>query len=65
MDSVSFPFSGSRKGTNFWAAPDEAMRFDFPACLSVAPAILLTSFTFSFTRALRVPISGKETASSI
>jgi len=67
MNSFSFqlsPGSGSRKGTNLGAAPDEATRLDLPACLSVAPLILLTSLTFSLTRVLRVPTSGKETASS-
>lgn len=67
MDSFSSTFSsgsGSRKGTNLGAAPDETTRLDLPACLSVVPAILLTSFMFSLTRVFRVPISGKETGSS-
>ena len=35
----------------------DAVRLDFPGCLSVVPAALLTSGTFSFTRDLRVPSS--------
>lgn len=67
MESFPLAFSsgsGSRKGTNLGDAPDEAIRLDLPACLSVVPAILLTSLTFSLTRVLRVPISGKEIVSS-
>lgn len=65
--SMSGP--GSLKGTIFAAtAPEfdpDAIRRVRPACFKVLPATLLTSGIFSFTRDLRVPISGYGVTESV
>lgn len=53
---------GSTKTAILGALLPEAVLFDLPTCRKVVPAALLTSGTFSLTRALRVPSSGQGAA---